>query len=215
MNTYDIPYLLSPKNGLLCSIISKQNSLKVLDLGCAYPNFLVDIYHNYDCEKLVGVDKCSVEESVLYFKNHNLKDNIQLKNCITFFDLYNASYVHEKGEKEKIESEKEFNEIFLQEYKFMEIEEFLASNQARFNLVLASNVFHFELSSPKRKLYLKSVLDLLENESVFLLRVQNNIGFDFDMFNMELKSVFKSIEISIINKKGFFDHAIAVFKNIT
>jgi len=171
-----------------------------LDIGCGFPTNLTNCYHLFNCNKLIGVDNKSEIECVEYYvkNNENFFDPAmvsKLKNCKSFFEIYNVVYQPEINEKPQIKSKDTFDKIFINQFKFQDFKKYLIGEKAKFDLVICSNLLHFEVEAKQTELTMNILEERLEENGILLLRVQNKPNFDYGHFRSSFFNTFKEGEV--------------------
>jgi SAM-dependent methyltransferase len=190
---------------LLFERICSKEPLSVLDLGANVPIKSYILYHNYDCNKFVSVDKNSEIESVNYLKDNSTGEAKKNSlNAESFYDLYEG-LIHLDSENinSKLSSKEAHDDIFLQNYFNTEIEEYFKSAQDKFDLIIASSILHFFPFSDIEDI-LKNIQQRLGTGGIVFFRIQNKEmhGYSFN-YNSLIK--FKQSVTELFGGGTWFD----------
>lgn len=202
------------QNNILFEVIKQNEPLNCIDIGCGYPINLSNLYHLYNCSNLIGNDIKSENECVKYFKTHNknfysYEVNENLKKAKTFFDIYTATHVEEEGEIPKLTSIDEYEKIFLSGYKIGDIRE-IEIDIMPFDIIICSNVLHFENDEEKRLMFLNKIKDLVSKNGLIFIRVENRPTFDYNNFKIQFKSLFPNCEIFEVVENGQIESSVMI-----
>lgn len=176
-----------------------REPLSALSLGCNVPMDLFVLYQHFDFKVLQGVD-LNTEIQIIeeYLKRHCygakeesgyknfLKNN--MLNASKFYSFYDRCF--NSGSKSL--NEREFEEIFLKNFKFVDVNIYLEKEVKKFDIILAINIFHFE--GIKIEQNINSIKRALKPNSLALIRVESiskNPSFSYPEFKKIIETTFE------------------------
>lgn len=152
---------------VLSKWLRSSPNIRILDVGCGYPQTLINLYYGYNCKNILGIEERTEKWCVKsIFKR---TEDSKYKMCDNFYDLYKMQAA--KGEC-PVDRET-FNEEFRSRIKFeTEIEEYLNSEPGRFDFIILSNVLNW---IPDFDTFFQEILTRLEDDGLVYVRFNNVI----------------------------------------
>lgn len=182
-------------NKELYDFLSSNKKMRLIELGCRFPNAMVLFHHRFEYESITGIELESEVKSVdnTYFAMDEME---KYGHWRSFFDIYESLFNADEDElRPKINNKKEFDLSIRDHVLFnTDIVDFLNDNDTKFDLIIVDNILHFFKTDEKLRSILTNIKNCQDDKGMTYIGIRNDYErkkyFNLEEFRTMLSQIF-------------------------